>query len=739
MIKKLVFIVIVLCIGLGIWSSNNLTYNFNTDPLTFSTNAEKQQYLEYTNAFSVDKDGITIGLEKKDTFATYQDFLEVQKLTKRIDSIKGVEKVVSIENIKIPRQEGLFVVESHFLPLSSESKFQKKFNKLNAYRDIGIKFLSEDNTALSFYVFLDEDNLNTSQTINDIKATLRKAPFDNFHILGAPVFEAEGNEILEKETLWMTLLGCILMLVSITILLPSFKRIALTILFSGFNVCVTLLCMYLLHIEITTFTSAIPSIITILSFTDITHIIYHYDQLNTKNLSLKDINKKLFKVIGMPLILTSASNLIGFIIFYFNGGISQITDLAVIATIGIIFAYFSSRFILPIFLNNTTSKKLNNRYQKVEIIISKCVDIVSLNYKKVIFIFSAFSILLIVFIAYTSKINMHYYEKDNTALAINRACTFYDTHFQGIRDIEVVLNSNNDILNEANIKVIDSIENYLINKYGCKSTFSINTITKRYQRFKKRGNPNGFVIPKKLTKSFINNLKQKEETLGVMSVISKDSKTTRVVGSLPDIGTHEALALNKDLEQFLAKHKSDSLEIYVNGKAYLFDQNVFNLTKFVLIALVIGIILIGIFSGLLFKSIWIGFTTLIANLLPLLFGVLMMSLLNIDLNPGSVFILTILLGVALDDSIYILGHYYKSTKIKGQNTTTLINSLKSNSLPLFVTSIVLSVSFLALSVSSYHFLFSFGIIVSASLIFAFISDMFFMPALLIWGINKSNK
>ena len=46
MIKRLVFIVIVLCIGLGIWSSNNLTYNFNTDPLTFSTNAEKQQYLE---------------------------------------------------------------------------------------------------------------------------------------------------------------------------------------------------------------------------------------------------------------------------------------------------------------------------------------------------------------------------------------------------------------------------------------------------------------------------------------------------------------------------------------------------------------------------------------------------------------------------------------------------------------------------------------------------------------------
>lgn len=735
MIKKILLVGIILCIGLGLWCSNHLVYNFNTDPLALSSKEQQEAYKTYQEAFKHYPDAITIGLEKTDVFNTLSDFKQLQSLTSAISKLTGVTKVESIETIKIPIRETVFVVDTDFLPLDSERRFQKKYENLSSYKDITQKFLSDDRTALSFYVFL--DNTNTYNTIKTIRNLLENSRFDTFHILGAPAFEVEGSQVLEKETFLMTIIGCLLLLLSMFFFIPSTKRVGVTLLFTIFNVCTTLIFMYAFNIEITSFTSVIPCVIAIFSFTDILHILFHYDKATQLNTPEHLIKKQLFKVIGTPLILTSVSNLIGFLVFFFNGGISQITDLALAASFGIIFAFISSRFMLPQVLGFSRTDRLQKRFIAMETLISKCTLVISRYYKPIVFIFTIVMGLLVFAILTYSKINMYYYEKDNEAIAINKACAFYDDHFQGIRDIEVVIQTeDNNILNATTIKTIDTIESYLTTVYGCKTTFSINTIIKRFNRFRKSGNPDRYEIPEKLSASFFRKMKRKEDELGILSIISDDQKTTRIVGSLPDIGTDKAMRLNKELSTFLASLNIKNQHVFLNGKAFLFDQNVFNLTQFVLVTIAIGIFLIGIFTGFLFRSAWIGFTTFIANALPILFGVLLFHWFQVDLNPASVFMLTIIMGIALDDSIYILGHYYNSLKQHTQNKETLLKSLKTNSAPLLITSIVLSLSFLALSISSYESIFSFGIIMSLSLIFAFVSDLFFMPSLLYWGINK---
>lgn len=727
--KKLLLIGVFIVIILGVWSSNYLTYNFNIDPLAFGNSNQKEQYSAYKKAFKTDKEAITIGIKNEKLFNSYNDFLALKKTTSSIENIDGVEKVVSIENLKFPIKKGVLASNPEFLSLKSKDRFQQKYKKLDAFKDVTEKFLSKDRTSVSFYVYLNDENVE--KTISLIHKILENNSFGEYHILGAPVFKSEGNEVLEKETFLITFLGIFLLLISMVLLTPSYKRILITLLFTVFNVCATLLFMYVFNFEITTLTSIIPSVIAILSFTDITHILHHYEHLVLQKSPKKELKRKLFKKIGFPLILTSVSNLFGFVIFFFNGGIQQITDLAIVATFGIIFAYFSSRFFLPIILDYNV-QFVEKKQIFIEKIISKSIDFVSLYYKKIIFFFAILFFALLLPVLQKSKINMHYYEKENTSLAINNACAFYDDNFQGIRDIEVVLTSKKGtILSSEIIKKIDSIEHFLLTKYGCKTTYSINTIIKRFERYKKEGKPNAYKIPKKIHKGLWYDIDKHQEKLGLFSMVSQDKKTTRIIGSLPDIGTHKALKKNKELELFLSKFNADNLQIYLNGKAFLFDQNVFHLSKFVLLALLFGVLLTGFITGFLFNSFWVGFTTFIANLLPLLFGILMMTFLNIDLNPSSIFILTILFGVALDDSIYLLGHLYKSDSKKSFSKTILINSLKTNSAPLLITSVVLSVLFLALTISSYNSLFTFGLIISTSLLFAFISDVLLIPSLLL--------
>ncbi|MGJ8745154.1 efflux RND transporter permease subunit [Polaribacter sp.] len=729
MSKKILIIGVLISIALGIWCSNYLTYNFNIDPLAFGNNAQKEQFSKYKNAFKTEKDALIIGIQKKTLFKTYDDFLTLNKLTSDINNLSGVANVVSIENLKFPIKKGYLLSQPPFLSLTSKNTFQKNYNNLDKFTDITEKFLSKDRTSASFYVYL--NNQNSTETIASIHHLLDNISFVEYHILGAPVFKSEGNEVLAKETLLITLLGIFLLLGSMIILTPSLKRILITILFTVFNVCVTLIFMYVFNFEITSFTTIIPSVIAILSFTDITHILHHYEYLVKEKTPKSALKKKLFRKIGFPLILTSVSNLFGFIIFFFNGGVHQITDLAIVATFGIIFAYISSRFLLPFLLDYKVQLVLK-QHVFIENFIARCINFTSIYYKKIVLVFTVLLLVLLIQAFKNSKINMHYYEKNNTELAINSACAFYDDKFQGIRDIEVVLKAKKGtILSPLTIKNIDTIENYLLTKYGCKTTNSLNTIIKRYERFKLEGNYKAFRIPNHISNFLLKDLIKHEDKLGLLSIVSKDKTTTRIIGSLPDIGTHNALLKNKELVQFLSKYQTEKVQLYLNGKAFLFDQNTYSLTRYVLIALLFGILITGLITTFLFKSVWIGFTTFIANLLPILFGIVMITFLGLDLNPNSIFILTILFGVALDDSIYLLGHLYKSDPKKVFTKTILLQSLKTNSSPLLITSMVLSVLFLALTISSYQSLFNFGIIISTSLIFAFISDLFLIPSLLL--------
>ena len=739
MSRRLLLIGILVVIGAGIWSSNHLTYTFETDPLAFGTSEQIKQYTEYRRAFEEDRETIAIGLEKKDGFTNMRDFQKVNELTESIKKIAGVSEVNSIENFSLPSFNGFITVYEPFLPTTDSTSFEEKFSRLNEFSDISEKFLSEDRTALCFYIFTDEE-FDDSEVIKELYKRLDTSEFsESYYVAGTPAAKEEGERLLARETLWISVMGCVLILFCMLWLLPNFHRIALTLLFTVFNVSTTLLFMYICGIEVTSLSSAVPSIIAILSFTDITHIQYHYNKLKAKDPDDTPIRKKLFRKIGLPLILTSASNLAGFVVFFFNGGIEMITGLAFAASFGIVFSYFSSRVLLPYFLTYDENKAMANRQSQIERFVSRKVNFTQRNYKKILLLYLLIIPLIVVAAIHYQSIDMRYYNKADLDLGLSRSSAFYDTKFQGIRDIEVVLNSESDLLRSEILSKVSAIENYLLKEYGCRTTFSINTVVKRQQRFSNGGDPEAFRLPSKITKNYVDALYEYQSDLGLNSVLSKDRKTTRIIGSLPDIGTHKARQRNKALEEFLVGFNDEDIATYISGKAYIFDYNVYHLSRFVLWALAFGLLLVAIVVTILFRSAFIGLVTLLANALPLVFGVLVMLFFGIQLNPGSIFILTIILGIALDDSIYILGHYYSSSRKQGYKQEILVKSLKSNSLPLLATSVVLSVSFLALTISSYHFTMAFGIIISSSLIFAYMTDMLFMPSMILWALKRKSK
>jgi predicted RND superfamily exporter protein len=282
------------------------------------------------------------------------------------------------------------------------------------------------------------------------------------------------------------------------------------------------------------------------------------------------------------------------------------------------------------------------------------------------------------------------------------------------------------------MKIIDQIENFLIDEYQCRTTYSINTAIKRYNRFKKGGHSKAYKLPETLEQRHIDDIRAVKKDLGLVAILSTDEKKCRIIGSINDIGSYEGTLRNEKLQHFIDGLDKGNLELYIAGKSHIFDQAVNRISSIFILLIGIGILVIGISILLLFRSMLYGIITIWVNLLPLGFALLMMILMGVDLNPASIFLLSILLGVALDDSIYLIGNVYRLSRKGKPNRSMIYESMRSNAFPLFITSLVIGLSFIALSISANHITSSFGLIMSTSLIFAFLTDLICLPALLLW-------
>ena len=122
---------------------------------------------------------------------------------------------------------------------------------------------------------------------------------------------------------------------------------------------------------------------------------------------------------------------------------------------------------------------------------------------------------------------------------------------------------------------------------------------------------------------------------------------------------------------------------------------------------------------------------LIPNMIPLLIIGGIMGYFGIDLNVGTAVIFTIAFGIAVDDTIHFLG----KLRIELNKGKSLLYALKRTYLSagkaIIVTTIILSSGFFALITSDLQGTFNLGLLVSITLVFAVLSDLLLIPALVL--------
>jgi predicted RND superfamily exporter protein len=124
--------------------------------------------------------------------------------------------------------------------------------------------------------------------------------------------------------------------------------------------------------------------------------------------------------------------------------------------------------------------------------------------------------------------------------------------------------------------------------------------------------------------------------------------------------------------------------------------------------------------------------TLLPNILPILLIGAFMGLTDINLKVSTSIIFTIALGIAIDDTI----HFISKLKLELMTGKPLFYAVKRTYLTtgkaVIITSCILMSGFCTLIFSDFDGTFYVGLLISLTLFFAVLSDLFLLPILVVY-------
>jgi predicted RND superfamily exporter protein len=256
------------------------------------------------------------------------------------------------------------------------------------------------------------------------------------------------------------------------------------------------------------------------------------------------------------------------------------------------------------------------------------------------------------------------------------------------------------------------------------------------------GNPEFYELPTRQEETFIlsyikNSTKKGNENM-LKSYIDSTGQYARVTTFMRDIGTDKMAKIEERLQEKINKlFPKERYTVTMTGKAYVFEKGTHYLVHNLVLSLLFAIFLISLLMAYLFRSFKMIIISLLPNILPLVMTAGLMGFLGIPIKPSTILVFSIAFGISVDDTIHFLAKYRQELKANNWRIKrSVYATVKEAGISMFYTSVVLFFGFSVFTLSSFGGTVALGSLVATTLLFAMLSNLILLPALLL-SLEKS--
>jgi predicted RND superfamily exporter protein len=719
-------------------------------------------YQAFKKTFGEDGNLMVIGIQA-DKLYQKDFFNDYAALTSGIRQMRGVEDVLGVPaatNLVKDTLSEKLVARPVFAPqVTTQAELDSNkavFLNLPFYRYL--LYNPETNASL-LAVRINKDILNSAARSAVVSSITNKA--DSFgrkynlpmHYSGLPLIRTRLADRIAAEMKWF-LLGSLLL--SALILLLFFRSVGTVLLSLAVVITGVIWSFGIMHLfgySITLLNALIPPLVVVIG---IPNCIYFLNKYHTAFNETGNREQALVSMISRMGVVTLFCNLtaaIGFAVFALTRS-AILKEFGVVAGINIFLLFIISLILIPSVLSmQKPPRERHMRYLENRWLLAVMdkLELWSLNHQKLIY--GVTGIVLVLAVAGLFRLRSEGFIVDDLPKTdpISADLKFFEQHFKGVMPLEVVIDTKKKNGLRSNplqtFEKIDSFSNYLFAQKMIGRPLSVVEGLKFARQAYYEGDSTNYGLPNSFDISFL-----LPYLGGKKDSSAAGNNFSRLLNSFMDISRQQA-RISMNMADVGSKRLPEILQMAQARAGQIFDSSRYNVqftgtsvtflegTSFIINGLTESIGWAFLFIALsmiyLFRSWRILICSLIPNLVPLIITAGVMGWANVALKPSTVLIFSIALGIAIDITIRFLVSYKQEiSQSAADPKEKVIRTIHKTGISILYTSLVLIAGFVIFCFSGFGGTQSLGWLTSLTLILATLTNLIFLPALLLTMIKR---
>jgi hypothetical protein len=750
--RVLVIFVSLLLVG---GAANGLRYlSFDNDyraffgkdnPDLIAYNAVEETYTKSDNVF------IVVAPKEGDIFQP--EILEMlEELTESAWQTPHSRRVDSIQNFQHSYAEADdLVVENLFedaLELS-EADIQKVKSVALSDPLLLNRMVSEDGRVTAVNITLEYPHIDQTTELQSVvsysrelvKAFEEKYPQVNFYTTGVAFLNNAFVEAGQSDIKTLVPLSFLVMLVFLLFLLKSVSAVIAVMLVIVFSDMAALGLAGYVGIQLTPASVPSTQMIMILAIANSVHMLVAFIFGMQHNAQKLEALTESIRVNLQPILLTSATTMIGFLGLNFSE-VPPFNDLGNIVAAGVFISLCLSLTFLPALMSFLPISVKQQEDSSVKYLegLSRFV----IKWHQSLLVIVGTFVLITACLIPLNKAEDQFLKYFDETVKFRVDSDVANKTLGGLYQIiySIPSTGEGDISDPEYLGQLDKFASWMKAQPEIINTYVLTDTMRRLNKNMHGDDDDWYVLPDQ------RNLAAQYLLLYEMSLpfgldlnnqVNVDKSATRFVVAIEEVTTVELLKFEARVQAWLKENMPTSMQTDGTGPLMMFSHIAEKNIKGMLFGSVLALIVISFILIFVLRSLKIGIISLVPNLAPIVIGFGIWGLVYAQVNMGLAIVVSMTLGIVVDDTVHFLSKYLRAKREKGFSTEQSITYAFTHvGKALIVSSIVLCAGFGILMLSPFALNADTAKLTVWVMAAALLADFLLLPALLL-KLDKDEK
>ncbi|MBZ0273533.1 MMPL family transporter [bacterium] len=695
-------------------------------------------YQKFQERFTADEVSV-VGVFMDNVF-TPENLERLARITDAVEHVPFAYRVLSLTNTDIARADGDLVEIGPLMERIPKTQAEADAIRDEAMSHHVIKggLVSNDGKSAAVVIELHPDGADFAGKIAQTQglraiAKQEKGEGVDIRIAGSPAFDEAFYRLSKRDfmifgpvTLVVVVICCFVVFRRLSSTLIPLSIVALAILWTfGF--------MGAVGLKINVITTALLGLLLAVGIAGSIHILSDYYQHLMAGFDPETAVRRTVLHMFAPVFFTSMTTAAGMLSLTISN-LAPVSEFGWIAALGVTVSFVLSIAFIPVVLR--LAKPPDPEFverQKGGPVSSLLVRLGAITPRRSAWVLVISTLVLVSIGTGLFRLdigaNAMNYFKETQPVRVDTEVI--DRGLGGSATIEHLITTPEDGMKDPQtLRRIDEFSRWLEAQPGVSKSVSIVDLLKDLNQTFHEGDPAYFAAPdsRALAAQLYLLLEGEDE---FDSFVQDNYSAARVTSRVQLSRADELMDNGDNVEnELLTKYNDDELKIVSTGFLKLMGDMEHYVLQSQIESFSIAFVVITAMMGLLLRSAKLGLFSMIPNLSPILLGLAFMGIAGIELDPGTVMIGSICLGLVVDDTVHFLvrlRRYLKAGKTIEEGVAATMNEAGR---PIIVTSVLLACGFLVLTLGSFQPNVYFGLISAIIIMFALAADLLVLPATL---------